>query len=341
MRAAHIYNTYTHGELRMSRSYLLAGSYAYDTVFKHPQAFGMRIKADAIDKLNASFQLDAVIESYGGCAGNIAYNASLLGDKPTLVGNVGEADGERYLQRIQRWGLDTSNIGIRDLPTAHAWLLTDVNGNQLTSFYAGAMASRVEVPLSAPALWHIAPEDPSNMVRLALAARAAGAEYFFDPGQALPSLLNKDASHVAPLSVVLREAKGIFLNEYEAELLREQVCDLKLLLTAPDQFIVRTRGSKGVDLIRQEGSISLPPAVPARVVDPTGCGDAFRAGFIHAYVREHSLEDCVALGAVMGAVVVGCEGGQNYVAALRDLYARWSGYRSVVFGAVSPVQHVG
>jgi adenosine kinase len=226
------------------------------------------------------------------------------------------------------------------MQTAHAWLLTDANGNQITSFYAGAMNSSVAVPSAAPALWHIAPEDPSNMVRLALAARAAGAEYFFDPGQALPSLLNKDASHVAPLSVVLREAKGIFLNEYEAELLRAEVCDLKLLLTAPDQFIVRTRGSKGVELIQQNGCISLPPATPDRVVDPTGCGDAFRAGFLHAYVREHCLEDCVALGAVMGAVVVGCEGGQNYVASPRDLYARWSAYRSVVLGSAMPAEQV-
>jgi adenosine kinase len=331
----------------MSRPYLLSGSFAYDTVFSHPHAFGARIKPDAIDKLNASFQLDSVVEAYGGCAGNIAYNAAQLCDKPMLLGNVG-ADGERYLRRIESWGLDASTIGVvHEQPTAHAWVLTDKDGNQLTSFYAGAMATPLQsvhsgaLPTSiygkAPSLWHIAPEDPVNMVKLASTARAVGAEYLFDPGQALPSLLNKDASHISPLSVVLREAKGIFLNEYEAELLRSEVIDLKHLLTGSDQFIVRTRGAKGVDLIRRDGQVSLPPATPDRVLDPTGCGDAFRAGFLHAYTRGHRLEDCVALGAVMGAVVVGCEGGQNYIASREDLYARWNSYRAVVLGAMDEV----
>ncbi|KVP39817.1 PfkB family carbohydrate kinase [Burkholderia ubonensis] len=325
----------------MPQVYLLAGSYAYDTVFMHPQAFSARIKRDALDKLNASFNLESVIEAYGGCAGNIAKNASLLGDAPMLVGNVGH-DGGRYLSRIQSWGLDTTTVGIDETqPTAHAWILTDVDGNQLTSFHAGAMKAPVRLPSSVPALWHIAPEDPVNMVKLALAARAAGAEYFFDPGQALPSLLNKEASHIAPISIVLREAKGIFVNEYEAELLRAEVGDLRLLLTAQDQFIIRTRGAAGVDVIRREDSFSLPPAVPERVVDPTGCGDAFRAGFLHLYVQGHCLEACVAMGAVMGALVVASEGGQNHFISRKDIYARLDGYRASVFGATDTIAALG
>ncbi|KVP75222.1 carbohydrate kinase family protein [Burkholderia ubonensis] len=327
----------------MSRSYLLAGSFAYDTVFTHPQAFGERIKPDAIDKLNVSLQLDSVTDAYGGCAGNIAYNAHLLGDSPLLMGHVGH-DGERYLKRIAGWGLDCANIGVvEEKHTAHAWVLTDADGNQLTSFYAGAMAEPFSpvysgaLPYSvygkAPSLWHIAPEDPANMVRLASTARQVGAKYFFDPGQALPSLLNKEASHISPLSFVLMDAQGIFLNEYEAELLCSEVIDLKHLLAGRDQFIVRTRGAKGVDLIRREGTVTLPPAMPDQVVDPTGCGDAFRAGFLHAYVRERSLEECVALGAVMGALAVGSEGGQNHQASFDDIQERWAHYTQRVSSA--------
>ncbi|RQR65557.1 carbohydrate kinase family protein [Burkholderia sp. Bp9125] len=311
----------------MKRQYLLAGSYAYDTVLRHPHAFQQRILPHAIDKLNVSFSLDSVAEEFGGCAGNIAYNAALLWDEPMLVGNVG-ADGERYLKRLESWGLDNTTLGfVPDRPTAHAWLLSDARGNQLTSFHAGALKAPVRVPAAAPDLWHIGPEDQANMVTLALAAREAGASYFFDPGQALPALLDGVAEDIAPLEHVLADATGIFVNEYETELLRGQFPDLRTLLIRPDQFIVCTRGADGVEVLSHDGSLMLPCAKADAVVDPTGCGDAFRAGFLHGYARDWSLADCAALGSVMGALAVGSVGGQNHRATRVQVYARLRDYQ--------------
>ena len=313
----------------MTKPYLLSGSFAYDTVLNHPQTFSQRIKPDAIDKLNTSFHIDSVSESFGGCAGNISYNAAHLNDKPMLVGNLG-MDCDRYLACIEGWGLDTSTLGVVfGEPTAHAWMLTDSSGNQISSFHAGAMKSSVQFnPFSTPLLWHLAPEDPVNMVRLALLAREVGAEYFFDPGQALPALLEGVADHIAPLKDVIGGAKGIFVNEYEADQLFARL-SLRDYLTNRYHFVVRTRGSAGVDLFHSGTATSLGPAPADSVVDPTGCGDAFRAGFLHAYVREHSLESCVALGAVMGALAVGSEGGQSHAVTCDDVYARSERYRDI------------
>ncbi|MBK3780154.1 carbohydrate kinase family protein [Paraburkholderia aspalathi] len=309
------------------RPYLLSGSYAYDTVLQHPQAFRNRILPDAIDKLNVSFNVETVVEEFGGCAGNIAYNAALLGDSPMLVGNVG-FDGDRYLERIQSWGFESSTLGVvADMPTAHAWMLTDERANQITSFHAGAMTAPVDVcPFSSPGLWHIAPEDPVNMMTLALAARESGTDYLFDPGQALPALLEGAADRLAPFGSALVGASGIFLNEYEFELLSKRFGVRSLLLNRRDSFFVVTRGAAGVDLIRLDETLSLPPAKADVVVDPTGCGDAFRAGFLHAFVREHPLEACFSLGAVMGAIAVGSKGGQSHNITREQVYARWDDY---------------
>ncbi|MEX3983755.1 carbohydrate kinase family protein [Paraburkholderia sp. EG287A] len=304
-----------------ARMYLVSGSFAYDTVLHHPQAFRQRILPEVIDKLNVSFDVAAVGEAFGGCAGNIAYSAALLGDEPMLVGNLG-ADGDRYLQRLQHLGLDTTTLGVIPvLPTAHAWMLTDATGNQIISFHSGAMSAPVRLPYAPPALWHIAPEDPVNMLTLARAARASGVEYFFDPGQCLPVLLEGAGEHVESLLPVLQDATGIFLNDYEFELLAARY-DIRRLLTKPEQFIVRTRGSAGVELLHEGRACTMPVAEAEAVVDPTGCGDAFRAGFLHAYTRGRSLHACVGLGAVMGALAVGAHGGQGHHATAEEVYAR-------------------
>jgi adenosine kinase len=305
----------------MKSPYLLSGSYAYDTVLQHPQAFRQRILPDAIDRLNVSFDVAAVGEEFGGCAGNIAYNAALLHDYPMLVGNLGH-DGARYLTRLSGLGLDTTGLRlIPVLPTAHAWMLTDAQGNQIISFHAGAMSAPVVPPYAPPALWHIAPEDPVNMVRLALAARAGGFDYFFDPGQALPLLLEGAAEEVGSFLSVLKDAKGIFVNDYEFELLAKRY-DVRQLLTCRDHFIVRTRGQAGIELLYEGLACTMPVAQAEAVVDPTGCGDAFRAGFLHAYTRKRPIHACVALGAVMGALAVGSAGGQNHRASVDEVYAR-------------------
>lgn len=310
----------------MQPSYLLAGSYAYDTVLQHPQAFSKRILPEAIDRLNVSFNVESVIDEFGGCAGNIAYNAALLGDKPMLCGNLGH-DGERYLHRIDGWGLGTSTLGfVQDQPTAHGWMLTDAAGNQIISFHGGAMAAAVKLPQVAPALWHIAPEDPVNMVKLAVAARARGAEYFFDPGQALPALLEGVAEHIAPLDEVLTEATGIFVNDYEARLLHRRFAPRKLLRDG--QFIVRTRGADSVALVSCAGrslmQMSIPTIAAQQVVDPTGCGDAFRAGFLHAYTRGKHLAICVVLGSLMASVVVASKGGQAHTVGRARILEQWA-----------------
>lgn len=318
--------------MRSPPTYLLSGSFAYDTILHHPAPFAGSILPEAVSRLNVCFDIGMVKDEFGGCGGNIAYNASLLGQSPLLVGCLGE-DATAYLAWLQKHGQDASTLAL--IPgegSAHAWITCDSAGNQIAGFYRGAMLHVPTVPDVTPDLWHLAPEHPLNTARLARQALALGKEYFFDPGQVLPDYLSGVSDTVMTLPELLRNATGIFVNDYEAELLVAATGQpLEHWLVEPGQFILRTQGSKGVALVVMGpgGAEQLESSVaPANaIVDPTGCGDAFRAGFLMAYTAGESFEECLALGVVMGSFGIEAHGGQNHTPEREAIFARVEAHR--------------
>jgi adenosine kinase len=328
--------------------YLLSGSLAYDTVLLHKGRFEQRILPHALSRLNVSFGVDSVADHFGGTGGNIAYNAMLVNQgtalgtepvTPVMMGVLGAIDGARYLEYLQAQGLCTDSLVVQpDACCSHAWVLTDQNNNQITGFSSGACDLVCALPPEPPAVWHLAPTSAALMSRLAAQAQALGASYLFDPGQTLPALLAGEGAAYLDLSKVLEGAQGIFVNDYEAELL---CCHtgrpLESWLTKPDQFIVQTLGAQGVRLIRPEGVTLFSASRPAKVEDPTGCGDALRAGFLHAYLNGWPLEECLRLGSALASLAVECSGGQSHTADAHTLTQRMAGCQQLdVLGAPQP-----
>jgi adenosine kinase len=315
----------------MHAPYLLSGSFAYDTILHHAAPFDASILPAAVSKLNVCFDIASVQDEFGGTGGNIAYNAAMLKQRPVLVGSVGD-DVQRYADWLRHQGLSTTSLTLAPgKACAHAWITSDAQGNQLTAFSRGAMTTQPILPATTPDLWHLAPEYPVNMATLARLAIEQGKAFFFDPGQALPDFLSVPSmvDDILPLPAVLTAAKGIFVNGYEAELLIARTSlPLETWLMSPGQFYVRTRGSHGV-LARQkqaDGSIQTfecGVAPTSAIVDSTGCGDAFRAGFLYAYTQNWSLDEALTLGSVMGSFAIEAHGGQNHRPSQDALWQRF------------------
>lgn len=294
--------------------YLLSGSFAYDTILLHKGQFHARILPEALSRLNVAFGIDSVKDDFGGTGGNIAYNASLLKQSPVLCSSVGDNDFNRYAQHLKVHNIDPENLNrIEDENTAHAWILTDIENNQITGFSAGAMKNKPKLPRVLPELWHLAPDSVCNTAWLAKLATEKNKKYYFDPGQAMPAFLEGQANSIWSLENIIKNSSGIFANEYEYELMQESLKkDLKELLTDKTDFIVQTLGSKGLMLHTREESIHIDVAKPTRIIDPTGCGDAFRAGFIYGATNGWDLKKAAQLGSTMGSFAIEESGGQNH-----------------------------
>lgn len=302
--------------------YLLSGSFAYDTILLHEGEFHHKILPESIARLNVAFGIDSVKNEYGGCGGNIAYNAALLKQDPLLIGTLG-CDSKKYITHMEFAGLDTITLTINeDEYTAHAYILTDSNNNQITGFNAGSMKYIPNIPHDTPHVWHLAPENPANTARLVKRAIQEQKEYFFDPGQALPYFIEGVVESIIPLKQIISNAKGIFVNEYEAELLTEYLKAPLESVVKPNSFVIRTLGSKGCELITHHEKIHVSVAKTNKIVDPTGCGDAFRAGFLFAYTQNQELKECVESGSVMGSFAIEESGGQNHKPSLAAILER-------------------
>jgi adenosine kinase len=249
---------------------------------------------------------------FGGCAGNIAYNLRLLGGQPVVMATVGE-DGEGYLARMQAWGLDLSLV--RRVPgtyTAQAMIITDQDNNQITAFHPGAMqhAHETLVPAARADLriGIIAPDGRDAMVTHAQQMADAGIDFIFDPGQGLPMF---DA---ASLRRFIDAARWIAVNDYEGRMLCERLgTDLAALSRLPGlRGVVVTLGAQGCEIWTNGQCTSVPPVTPQAVVDPTGCGDAFRAALLYGLERGWSLARCADLGNRLGALKVASHGPQNH-----------------------------
>ena len=299
---------------------LVTGSIAYDTIMVFPDRFRNHLLADQLHILNVCFVAPEMRREYGGTAGNIAYNLKLLGEDPLVMATVGE-DIQPYLERLEELGLSTRHL--KRIPgqfTAQAFITTDLDDNQITAFHPGAMnhshENRITRDLGA-GLAIIAPDGKLGMLQHARECAAAAAAFMFDPGQGLPMFSGEE------LADVLRLAQYVAVNDYEGKLLEEKT-GRKLEAIARDvKALVCTLGAKG-SLIFAGGERHEVPAVEAEaVLDPTGCGDAYRAGLLYGIAHHWDWPSIGKLGAVMGALKIARRGAQNHTAGRAEIEARF------------------
>jgi adenosine kinase len=292
-------------------SALICGSLAFDTITTFPGRFAEQILPEQVHILNVSFLVPTLRREFGGCAGNIAYTLHQLGGKPMVMAAVG-ADGADYVARLSSWGVSTELIRmVGDTYTAQAIIITDKDNNQITAFHPGAMqwAHETRVPARSDIdIAIVAPDGRQAMLEHAEQLAAAGIPFIFDPGQGLPMFDGNE------LRNFVAQATWVAVNDYEGRMLCERLGeDLRELSRSHLKGIIVTLGAQGCDLWMQGERTHVPGVSATEVVDPTGCGDAFRAALLHGLQQGWPLERCVTLGNRVGALKIACRGGQNHV----------------------------
>ena len=290
-------------------SILICGSMAYDNIMVFPGHFKDQILPDQIHILNVAFLVPEMRQEFGGCAGNVAYNLQLLDEEPLIMATVGR-DFDAYRAWLEQQGLDRRFIQqIDDTLTAQAYITTDLDDNQLTAFHPGAMdhAHLNQVPADAGVrVGMISPDGRQGMLDHADQFVAAGIPFVFDPGQGLPMFDGDE------LNAFVDKASWIAVNDYEGQMLRERTGQSLEALAARVEALIVTRGGEG-SVIYTEGDRLEIPAVPAeRISDPTGCGDAYRAGLLYGLNRGWPWADTGRLAALIGARKIAHKGTQNH-----------------------------
>jgi len=293
---------------------LICGSLAFDTITTFPGRFAQQILPEQVHILNVSFLVPTLRREWGGCAGNIAYTLKMLGGEPVILGALG-SDGEEYLARFRQLGVDTSSVLVeRSHYTAQAIIITDQDNNQITAFHPGAMsqAHLATVPKREQradlAIGIIAPDGRLAMAQHAQQMHEQGIPFIFDPGQQLPQF--DGAEH----REILGMARWVAVNDYEGRMLCERTGESLVDMSQRPNIdgIVVTLAEQGCE-IWHRGACTLVPGVKAdAVLDPTGCGDAFRAGLLFGLERGWPLTRAAALGNCLGALKIAHRGGQNH-----------------------------
>lgn len=288
---------------------LICGSIAYDNIMVFPGRFKDHILPQQIHILNVAFLVPELRREFGGCAGNIAYNLKLLGSDPLVMGTVGD-DSPLYVERLKRLGIKLSCV--RQVPrtlTAQAFITTDLDDNQITAFHPGAMnhshENRVTRDLGA-GLAIVAPDGKEGMLQHARELAGLGIPFMFDPGQGLPMFSGEE------LLEFVEQASYVAVNDYEGRLLEERT-GRKLEDLAPKlKALILTRGAEGSVIHANGQRIEIPCAKAQAVVDPTGCGDAYRAGLLYGIASGFDWLKTGRLASLMGAIKVASRGGQNH-----------------------------
>lgn len=302
---------------------LVSGSLAYDRIMDFPDKFSNHILPDKIHILNVCFMVNGLKEQFGGTAGNIAYSLALLGERPLILATAGK-DFDSY----EKWlrSLDLPLDGIRLIPeefTAGAYITTDKTDNQITGFNPGAMKHQCMYAVNGSdpgdSLAIIAPGNLDDMFLYSECYKENKIPYIFDPGQSIPALTTDR------IVDMLTGSKFLISNDYELEMImRSTGMDRSDLLTKTGS-ILTTLGEKGVVVCTKDDEVSIPVAKPQRVSDPTGAGDAFRAGLIKGLVSGKSLPESAKMGAVAASFSVECQGTQCHRFTVEDF---WDRYRS-------------
>jgi len=296
---------------------LICGSLAYDTIMVFPDRFARHILPEQTHVLSVCFQVGEMRREWGGCAGNIAYNLRGVGGEPVVMATLG-SDGDTYRKRLRELGIAID--GVREIDgtfTAQAFIITDLDDNQITAFHPGAMnhahVNRVG-DVGDIALGIVAPDGKDGMLSHAKQFADAGIPFIFDPGQGLPLFSGPE------LVEMIDRASYLTVNDYEAKLLSDRTgLSLEALAERVDALVV-TQGGEG-SVIHAAGIAHTIPAVkPNAVVDPTGCGDAYRAGLLYGIAHGFDWNRSGKLASVLGSLKIAARGAQNHVVN-RDIVA--------------------
>ena len=295
---------------------IICGSLAFDTIMNFEGRFADQIMPDQLHILNVSFLVPSLRRDFGGCAGNIAYSLKLLGGSPLPMATIGQ-DGGVYLERLQQLGIgDEFVLTIADAYTAQAMIITDMDNNQINGFHPGAMeqAWRTQVVARGDIkLGIIAPDGRDAMLQHATQFAAAGIPFVFDPGQQLPRFDG------AELRNFVEQASWVAVNDYEGKMLSDRTGWDTAEISRHVRGLIVTVGAMGSE-VWVDGHRTHVPAIPAAaVVDPTGCGDAYRGALLFGLEQGWPLERCAQLGNHLGSIKIAQRGPQNYSATLADL----------------------
>ena len=288
---------------------LICGSLAFDTIMTFEGRFAEQILPEQLHILNVSFLVPSLRRDFGGCAGNIAYSLKLLGGEPLPMAMLG-SDAADYLQRLDTLGISRRFVGqVEDVHTAQAMIMTDRDNNQITAFHPGAMmqahANRIESG-DGIRLAIIAPDGRDAMIEHAAQLVAAGVPFVFDPGQGLPMF------NGAELSRFIEQATWVTVNDYEGKMLSERTGWSLAEISQRVDGLVVTLGGEGCEVWVKGEKTLVPAVVPAAIVDPTGCGDAWRGALLFGLERGWPLVQCAELGNRVGALKIAQRGPQSY-----------------------------
>ena len=308
-------------------SALICGSFAYDTIMVFHDRFKNHILPDKVHILNVAFHVPDMRREFGGCAANIAYNLKLLGGEPLPMGTVG-TDFAPYAAWMDRNGISRKHVTVvEDTYTAQAFITTDLDDNQIIAFHPGAMdhAHRNKIEDAGNVtIGMVSPDGRTGMLEHATEFAEAGIPFIFDPGQGLPLFGGEE------LMDFIAKASYVCVNDYESQL----ICDRTGL--SPHEIAERvdaliiTRGGKGSEIYLPNHRIDIPAAQAREVIDPTGCGDAYRAGLLYGLAQGMDWETTARLAAVMGALKIEQAGAQNHTPdrpQIADRFVEAFGYR--------------
>ncbi len=298
---------------------LICGSLAFDNIMVFPDRFKNHILPEQIHILNVAFLVPEMRREYGGCAGNIAYNLMLLGGDPLIMATVGD-DAGPYLNRLETLGLSCAHV--RQVPgsfTAQAFITTDLDDNQITAFHPGAMAfSHLnKVDRANAKLGIVAPDGREGMLQHARDFASAGVPFVFDPGQGLPMFSGDD------LMDFLRLADYACFNDYEAKLATDRTGRSLEQLAKEVRALIVTRGGEGSEIHAGGERYEIPCVTPDAIVDPTGCGDAYRSGLLYGIANNYDWPTTGRLASLMGSIKIAHRGGQNHAPSREEISERY------------------
>ena len=289
---------------------MICGSVAYDTILVFPDRFQNHLLPDKLHTLNVSFLVPEMRREFGGCAANIAYGLQLLGDRGIAMATAGH-DFTPYRERMLSQGLSVQHIRlVDDTFTAQAFITTDLDNNQITAFHPGAMQfahlNKITDARAGITLGIVAPDGRQAMIEHAAQFHQASIPFIFDPGQGMP-MFGADE-----LKTFIRQARWLTLNDYEWGMLQQKTGLTVEQVASQLEALVVTMGAEGSIIYTAGRTLRIPSAKPKAVIDPTGCGDAYRAGLIHGLLRGLDWETIGRTASLMGAIKIESRGPQNH-----------------------------
>ncbi|MDX8378859.1 MAG: carbohydrate kinase family protein [Gallionella sp.] len=299
---------------------LICGSMAFDTIMAFKDQFKKHILPDQLHILNVAFLVPEMRREYGGCAGNIAYNLNLLGGKPLIMATVGD-DFAPYGKRLDKLSITQAHIRpVPDSFTGQAFIMTDLDDNQITAFHPGAMGYSEQnkvADASGVTLGIVSPDGRTGMIEHAAQFVEAGIPFVFDPGQGMPMFSGDD------LLRFIDQATYVTVNDYEAKLLEEKTGKTLAQIAESVSALIVTLGADGSMIYTDGREIAIPTPKPTALVDPTGCGDAYRAGLMYGIQHGWDWETTGRLASLMGSIKIASRGGQNHLLSRAEIRAQF------------------